>query len=214
MKCTIGLLLISFTFLSCEQSNTISRVTITPSIKDEAERHFKKIGDYEKISSSTNGFQIFENSLEFEFYENDSLILSTQNKLRPMLFKSFYVWEDDTLIIDGGIGLFGSGGFSIKIVDGKATIYHMLSSDDFPVYAYGEKTELKDRLEVPCREGKAIISEMPVKGISKIIYGYVEFKSEDYYASQGTLDGKEFAPRKKSSSNMKMYFKSGELKTK
>ncbi|MCZ8215202.1 MAG: hypothetical protein O9262_03135, partial [Cyclobacteriaceae bacterium] len=131
---------------------------------------------------------------------------------RGVLFKSFYLWEGDTLNIDGAIGLFGGGGFALKIINGKATVYHMLSSDDFPTYAYGEKTELIDRLEVPCHDTKAIISEIPLKGAGKIIYGYVEFKSEDYYTGQWTVDGNENEPRKKSRANMKMYFKSGELK--
>jgi hypothetical protein len=41
----------------------------------------------------------------------------------------------------------------------------------------------------------------------------VEFKSENYFTSKGgTVDGKEFKPRTKSRSNMRMYFKSGEVK--
>jgi hypothetical protein len=146
-----------------------------------------------------------------EFYENDSLIFSTQDKPKSLMFKSFYIWQGDTLVIDGGIGLFGGGGFSLQIVNGKATVYHMLSSDEFPTYAYGEQTELIDRLEVPCREVKAILSEIPVKGKNTVVYGYVEFKSGNYFTGQGTVDGKEYRPRKKSRSNMKMYFKSGEV---
>jgi hypothetical protein len=214
MKFLTNLILITFSFWSCGQPrlDAINGFMIDPAIKGEAEKNFKSAGKYDEINNSNVGFQIFENDLEFEFYENDSLILSTEGKPRGILFKSFYLWEGDTLTIDGAIGLFGGGGFSIKIVDSKATVYHMLSSDDFPTYAYGEKSELIDRLEVPCNDTKAIVSEIPIKGAGKIIYGYVEFKSEDYYSSQGTVDGKELDPRKKSRANMKMYFKSGELK--
>jgi len=229
MKYSIGLALVGLIFWSCVQSNTVTEksdnvseqsdtitirgLAISSSIKADAETHFATAGEYENINTSNAGFQLFENSLEFEFYEGDSLIVSTQGTPRPMLFKSFYIWQGDTLTIDGAIGLFGGGGFSIKIINGKATVYHMLSSDDFPAYAYGEKTKLIYRLEVPCHNTKAIISEIPTKGSGKIIYGYVEFKSDDYYTSQGTSeDGEEYKARKKSRSNMKMYFKSGELK--
>ena len=150
--------------------------------------------------------------MEFDFYENDSLIGSTQGKPKAILFKSFYLWKGDTLIIDGAIGLFGGGGFSIQVINGKATVYHMLSSDDFPTYAYEEKTEIIFRLDVPCHDVKAIVSEIPLKGTGKVIYGYVEFESEDYYSTQATVEGKETGPKTKSRSNMKMYFKSGELK--
>lgn len=213
LRSLISLILITLTFCSCGQSNStaIDGLIIDPAIKGEAEKRFRIDGDYEKINHLNTGFQIFENNLEFEFYENDSLLITTQGKPRSILFKSFYLWEGDTLTIDGGIGLFGGGGFALKIINGKATVYHMLSSDDFPAYAYGEKTELIYRLEVPCHDTKAIISEIPIKGAGKIIYGYVEFKSGDYYSSNWSVDGKE-APRKKLRSNMKMYFKSGELK--
>ena len=85
----------------------------------------------------------------------------------------------------------------------------MLRSDEFPTDAYGEKTGLIYRLEVPCHESKVILSELPVKGENKIIYGCVEFKSGNYFAGQGMINGKEVGPRKKSRSNMKMYFRSG-----
>jgi hypothetical protein len=122
------------------------------------------------------------------------------------------LWKGDTLIIDGAIGFFGGGGFSIQVVNGMATVYHMLTSDDFPTYAYGEKTGIISRLDVPCHHVKAIVSEIPLKGTGKVIYGYVEFESEEFYSTQSAIDEKETRARTKSRSNMKMYFKSGELK--
>ena len=212
MKYLIGLILISLTLSSCGQSNSINGLTIDPEIKTEAEKHFKSVGEYDKINTSDIGFQIFKNSLEFDFYENDSLIVSTHGKPKAILFKSFYLWKGDTLIIDGAIGLFGGSGFSIQVVNGKATVYHLLSSDDFPTYAYGETTEIIFRLDVPCHHTKAIVSEIPTKGTGKVIYGYVEFESEHYYSTNGAVGGKEVEPRTKARSNMKVYFKSGELK--
>lgn len=212
MKYVIGLILFSLTLASYGQSNSIRGLTIDPEIKFEAEKHFTSASEYEKINSSDHGFQIFETSLEFDFYQNDSLIASTQRAPKAILFKSFYLWKGDTLIIDGAIGLFGGGGFSIQVIDGNATVYHMLSSDDFPTYAYGEKTEIRSRLDVPCHHAKAIVSEIPTKGTGKVIHGYVEFQSKDYYSTNGTVDGKEVGRRIKSRSNMKIYFKSGELR--
>lgn len=212
MKYLVGLLFVSMVICSCGQtkkSNNIEGITISPQIKDEAEKNFKRLEDYDEL---THGFQMFKNNVTFEFYENDSLILSSEVKQKSVLFKSFYLWKGDTLLIDGGIGLFGGGGFSIQIIKGKATVYHMLSSDESPLYAYGEKTQLLDRLEVPCHDVKAILSAIPEKGKGTIIYGYVEFKSDSYYVREGIVDGKEFEPRKRCRANMKIYFKSGEPK--
>ena len=87
----------------------------------------------------------------------------------------------------------------------------MLSSDDFPSYAYNENDSLIFRLEVPCTDTKIILSEIPDSTKKQVIYGYVEFKSSDYFSSSGSADGQEILPRQKLRNNMKLYFKSGKL---
>ncbi|MFN4947750.1 MAG: hypothetical protein ACK5FG_13665, partial [Chryseotalea sp.] len=149
-------------------TKAIDGIVINPKVKIEAERNIKDSKEFEKINQ---GFQIYENVVTMELYENDSLIFSTKDNPKNIIFKSFYFWRGDTLFIDGGIGLFGGGGFSIQILNDKATVYHMLSSDEFPTYAYEEKSKLKDRLEVPCRDLKIILSEIPKWGMTKIISG-------------------------------------------
>jgi hypothetical protein len=206
---TLSVLITIYSSGQTSTTKTIEGLVINPQIKIEAERNIIESKDFEKIDQ---GFQIYENMVTMELYENDSLILLTKDTPKSIIFKSFYFWRGDTLIVDGGIGLFGGGGFSIQIVYDKATVYHMLSSDEFPTYAYEEKSKLIERLEVPCHNGKVILSEIPKKGKNKVIYGYVEFKSDNYFTSQGTVDGREYRPRKKSRSNMKMYFRSGEVK--
>ena len=67
----------------------------------------------------------------------------------------------------------------------------MLASDEFPSYAYKEKDSLIFRLEVPCTDTKIILSEIPNSTKNQVIYGLVEFKSGDYYASSGSVDGQE-----------------------
>ena len=87
----------------------------------------------------------------------------------------------------------------------------MLSSDDFPSYAYKEDDSLIFRLEVPCTETKIVLSEVPDSTKKQIIYGYVEFKSGSYFASHGSDDGPEMLPRLKQGNNMRVYFKCGRL---
>jgi hypothetical protein len=147
-----------------------------------------------------------------DFYENDKLILSTKEQdNKSTVFKSFYYWRADTIDIDGAFGLFGGTGFNIKIIKGKATLYHMIASDDFPSYAYKEKDSLIFRLEVPCSDTKIILSEIPDSTKNQVVYGFVEFKSREYYASSGSVDEQEILPRKKQRVNMKIYFKSAKL---
>lgn len=209
MRYLIGLLFTSLTIYSVGQttnSNSIEGLTINANIKKEAEQNIQDLKDSDKV-----GIQLYQSKVNLEFYENDSLIVSTRGNPKSIISKSCYLWRGDTLIVDGGIGLFVGAGFSLKLIGNKATVYHMVTSDDSPTHAYGENTDLVYRLEVPCHDVKVVLSELPAKRGNQIIYGYVEFKSEYYFTRQETIEGKEIGPRKKTRANMKMYFRSGPI---
>jgi len=209
MKYLLGLFFAGLTIYSLGQvknSNDIEGLTINSKIMEEAKKNIKDLKELEDLNV---GMQIYESKVAIEFYENDSLILSTMNNPKSIISKSFYYWRGDTLTVDGGIGLAVGAGFSIKLIMNKATVYHMVSSDEFPLYAYGETTDIIYRLDVPCRDFTVVLSELPKRGGKQIIYGYVEFESDKYFTRQRIEDGKEIGPRKKSRSNMKMYFRSG-----
>ena len=154
---------------------------------------------------------VYANSVLIVSFVNYSLTFSSFDPKIKQVFKSFYLWKDNTVSIDGAFGLFGGFGFVINIKDNKAILCHMLSSDDFPTYAYTANDELIDRLEVPCTDTKIVLSEVPDKTKNQIIYGYVEFKSGDYYSVSGAFGENEKPKRKKTRVNMKIYFKSMKL---
>jgi len=190
------------------QSTSVKKndgLTIDPGIKAVAELYIEKSEPHEGIAE----WLMYNSQMIVDFYLGDTLIISTRDKEIKRASKSFYYWRNDTLTIDGAFGLFGGFGFTIKIVNGHATLYHLLASDEFPSYAYNENDRLIPRLEVPCTETKIILSELPDPKKKQLIYGYVEFKSSNFYSSNGSIDGKEIKPRNKNRNNMKMYFKSG-----
>ena len=203
------LLIFSLLILSCSVKSEIDGLIIDPKIKTEVEKHIVEKEDYAVFGDL---MQVYGNSAIMKGYENDSLIFQNEDFSKKLPFKSFYLWNKDTLGINGAYGLFGGSGFYIKIANKKATLFHMLSSDDFPTYAYKENDSLIDRLEVPCTETKIILSEMPNQTDKQIIYGYVEFKSDEYFASEGSINNEEILPRKRTRYDMKIYFKSGFLK--
>ena len=84
----------------------------------------------------------------------------------------------------------------------------MLLGDEFPIYSKTKNGELKFIIEVPCTKTKLILSKQPELKEGEIIYGFVEFESDEYYQSGGSVDGKEIEERKKVRMNMKVYFKS------
>tara|TARA_B110000305_G_C19156265_1_gene500442 strand:+ start:64 stop:705 length:642 start_codon:yes stop_codon:yes gene_type:complete len=208
MKYLIIIISFCWTVCSCGQSTKNipeNGFKIDSNIKVSVD---KMISDSE-FGAGQNVMLVYNNIMTVDFYENDELSVSLkEDDNKSSVFKSFYYWKGDTLGIDGAFGLFGGIGFSIKFIDGKATLYHMLASDDFPSYAYNEADSLIFRLEVPCLETKVILSEIPNSNENQIIYGYVEFKSDVYFVSNGSADGREILPRNKQRANMKIYFKS------
>lgn len=210
-KYLITIISFCLTLSSCGQAtkdNSTGGLTIDPSIKIEVE---KKISTSE-FGAGQDKILIYNNLMLVDLYEDDKLNISLKEQdKKSTVFKSFYYWQGDTLGIDGAFGLFGGTGFSIKIIKGKTTLYHMLASDESPSYAYNEKDSLIFRLEVPCTDTKIVLSEIPDSTKKQVIYGYVEFKSGNYYASSGSADGQEILPRKKQRANMRIYFKSAHI---
>lgn len=209
MKQIIIIFLFCLVLWSCKETNNteiIAGLMIDTNIKEEVEKHIESEKELDEVKDK---MQLYSNSISSESYQDDILSFTTNEATKKIIFKSFYYWFGDTLSIDGAYGMFGGTGFCIKIIKGKAQVYHLLASDDFPTYAYTEKDSLIYRLEVPCTDTKIILSELPDSAQQQIIYGYVEFKSKDFYSSTGSADGKEDLPRIKSRNNMKIYFKSG-----
>ncbi len=205
-------LIFTLLLISCsneQKRSNIKGLTIDSNIKDEVEKH---LADQSKFEQFSDFMQVYSNSLSIENYENDRLVVSSMDFSRKLPFKSFYLWNKDTLGINGAYGLFGGTGFYIEITDNKAELFHMLSADDFPTYAYKEKDSLIMRLEVPCTDTKIILSEIPDSTKNQIIYGFVEFKSNEFYSVSNIYVEGEEPKRKRTRNNMKIYFKSGLLK--
>ena len=205
-------LIFTLLLISCsneQKRSNIKGLTIDSNIKNEVEKH---LADQSKFEQFSDFMQVYSNSLSIENYENDRLVVSSMDFSRKLPFKSFYLWNKDTLGINGAYGLFGGTGFYIEITDNKAELFHMLSADDFPTYAYKEKDSLIMRLEVPCTDTKIILSEIPDSTKNQIIYGFVEFKSNEFYSVSNIYVEGEEPKRKRTRNNMKIYFKSGLLK--
>jgi len=211
MRNSIAILTLCIILSKCgsyKNYNIIKGLTIDPNIKTEVEKH---IEDSKKFDAFKSEMEIYMNSISVESFKDDSLTFRSTDTLKKQVFKSFYLWKDDTLTIEGAFGVFGGIGFGIDIFKNNATLYHMLSSDEYPSYAYNEKDSLISRLQVPCTDTKIILSEIPDSTKSQVIYGYVEFKSVNYFAGNGQQDGHETLPRQKLRNNMKIYFKSRKL---
>ena len=178
---------------------------VDPEIEQLVESKVSDLG-YENFGDDIMLF--YDTEVITNYYENDSLIVSTQGEKRMMLFRSFYYSIGDTLSIDGLYGMFGGIGFSVKIIDNEAKVFHLLTGDEFPEYSLTEEGELEFRIEVPCTNTNLILSKVPIQKEGEVIYGMVEFSSGEYFHGISQFDGKEVEERKRVRSDMKIYFKS------
>ncbi len=202
----IGLVLI---LNSCDlytQSNS-STFEISKTIDGEVKAKISK----SEIASTNDAFEVYNNVMIADYYENDSLVISRKMKERVLPFKSFYYAQNDTMSIDGAYGMFGGIGFSIKIIKGTPVIYHMAAGDNSPTYCITNDGELKYRIEVPCTKSRLTLSKLPNTNDQETIYGVVEFESTEYYQAGATVQGKEIEDRMKIRMDMKIYFKSNYL---
>lgn len=173
---------------------------VNPKIEIEAKKHFSALS-----TNKHDSLGVFYNDLIAEYFQEDTLILSTRNTSsdnRP--FKAFYYWRNDTLHIEGGFGFFSIFGFSVQVNNNKAKVNHLLSSDKLPSYKFDPDDIFRLRLEVPCHNSKFELSSPLEKIKNQTIYGLVEFESGEYYQiHRGVL--------KKSRMNMTIYFKAEKM---
>jgi len=194
---------------SSEQKSGSNKIIVDPNIKNEVEKYIVDKPEYAPLAKD---MEIYNNSLHVESFENDELRISSTDFSKKIPFKSFYFWNEETLKITGAFGLFGGTGFYIAIEGDKATLFHLLAADNSASLAYKEDDEFIFKLEVPCTDTKLVLSEIPDPEKKQVIYGYVEFKSNEFYSkSNASVEG-EKSKRKKMRNNMKIYFRSSFFK--
>lgn len=199
--------LLSLNLMACKRpvEPRAQLIDINPNIQQEVEAKIEA----PQFGSGEDDYDIliYDNLMLVDYFEHDSLLVSTRDTGQTHIFKSFFYEKDDTLSIDGFYGLFGGFGFSIKIKNDQATVYHLLAADEFPTFSRTEKSSLLLRMEVPCTNTSLTLSRMPVLSPGEVIYGVVTFDSDSYYQSGPVVDEQEMEPRTKMRMNMKVYFK-------
>lgn len=189
--------------ISCSEQNSSSPI-IDASIKEEAKKHFSTTPFSDQVGQL---IMLYKNDIEIEYSEDGQIVKTMKlDDPNPTLFKSNLTAKEDTLIIGGLYGLWGGSGFRINLLNEEYQIVHLTNSDEFPSYSNTREGEYQYLLKTPCKNTKLILSKEPSKFETDTIFGYIEFESEKYFASPGSVDGKELGPRKEISLKMKAYF--------
>jgi hypothetical protein len=197
--------------VACGQTvrqSDIKGLAIDPNIGEAAKRYMVKPP---ASVSLDDVMSVYANSIWAQYFENDTLSFADTSFSQKQLFKSFYLWKGDTLVVHGVFGLFGGFGFAMHLYKNEATLYHLVSADEFKTLAYQPNDSLTDILRVRCSDTQIILSELPSRTKKQEVYGYVAFESDVYYQAN-LAEGKEWRPRVKNRANMRIYFRSSFLK--
>lgn len=99
---TFILIAISLVSYGQEKESGAEKIKIDSNIQKEVE---SKISE-SQFGNMSSDMLIYENQLIADFFENDSLTISTKNQDKNLVFKSFFYTHNDTLAIDGAYGMF------------------------------------------------------------------------------------------------------------
>ena len=193
-----------FVFENCvfntEKNN---KITIDNGIQKKVENEI--IDTFPKNQKECGLYYI--NNWHLEWYLNDSL---QKNNVSKQKFYSNWGIKGDSIQINGlyGEDNAGSAGFQINLINGLPKVTLSIRPHIGKSYAYTKDGILEFNLDIPTEKSKVILSQMPDNQSSKIIYGYVEFETVDYYSATKYEDSKELPnQRDKVRANMKVYFK-------
>ena len=192
--------LLSFLLTSFLQHSGI--LEIDPNVKEKAIKYIQPSG-YGKTNDRTLAYNNF---MQAETYVNDEL-LSTITKGRMDIFKCYYYWDKDVLIIEGGFTLFSNYGFSARVKKDKVNIVQLVRDDKFVLDNYKIGSD-KIRNEVKCSNSKLILEKAPDKSIDAEIYGYLEYEGTDHFAIRDT---NTLVKKNIFRDNLKVYFKATKI---
>jgi hypothetical protein len=157
--------------------------------------------------------QEYMNKMDYTVFSDDTLkdISHFKNTYQP--FESYWGKLGDSVNIYGFFGTESEKrtGFEVSFIDKKPKINlaiypnHIINSKNLSVTKDGEA---KNRIKVPSKTAKLTLSEIPDMNSPKMIYGCVEFESNEFYQVIKYENG-ERVPNKRErlKTQWKIYFK-------
>ena len=196
----------AFIFGNCAFNNeNYNQITIDEAIEKKVEC---EISDTVQIEPKQCGLD-YLNNLHLEFYSNDTLQKNNFSKPNKEFYSTWGI-KGDTAEIYGAFGANNSGhfGFDINLIKGVPKVTFCIRPHLGGSNSYTKDGKIEFNMDIPTKKSKIILSKMPDNQRTKIIYGYIEFETTEFYYATKYEDGKEVPnQRDKVRCNMKIYFK-------
>lgn len=175
---------------SAAEPDTSHVFKVDPSIKAVVLEH---------ISFKENS-QGFDARLTEEYFENDSLVYAV-NDTGTRFFWGRYWWWDGVMRIMAAVGELRTSGFIADVTGPNAgEVKHNVCAHDHGEYCLQPADTPTICVEAPCSSYELVISRIPDSASDEPVYGYVQFKSTDYFHQE-----REGFSRRRA--NMRFYFR-------
>lgn len=191
----IAFVLILFMCTSCNSENQTFEThifRIDTAIKSTAQQNIWN-------AEHGNPKYLFLSKLSAEFYTDDILEKIEFDTFNAQMWGR-YSWHNDTLTITGNFGDLTSTGFIANVYHDTAYFYHSQCAHTKKRYKNNLSDTLVQCAKVPCSYSQLIISNIPDRTKDEEIFGYVNFRSKDFYSQNGN-------DIKKLRANMAFYFR-------
>ena len=186
-------LLIALAIFSCIQAREKDQsMVVDIKVADTAKNKINLLSD------DHNSY--FETKVWAQYYTNDFITDSVNDDNYGM--SSWYSIRNDTIELVVHVSDFVTNALLLRILHDSTIVRLFLAPHTLrPMFKLNPKDTFADFVEVPPRRYQLQLSEKPDAKTRRVIYGYIDMESSDYFVKEGATEIKE-------SAKMKFYFRS------
>lgn len=182
----------------------IEKLVIDKKIEAQSKKYFGP-----PASSILAQDSFYENTVYFRTFVEDSLTLDFMTNPYIFSFSCHHFYKNDTLFIEGTMGTFVLEGFYAKIFkDSILEMKHLRFWGKPSYYLTASQAQPQSLIKVDVNSGKLILNTIPPNNSKKTIFGYIEFKSKDFYVEVSDKQKTKIPLKATWRQDGRIYFKS------
>ena len=178
MKQTFSIFL-TFLFCFCGKENNSKIFVLDSKLIDSTNSVIQFV--------SNRRFSQFKTPIEVRFFANDKLIDSIIEPDFKMI--SWYSNRNDTIELVAHINTFEATSLLLRFIDGKPNVFYYRASHSGQYYFRTPLVDtFADQIEIPPKNYKLKLSQIPDTTFKQVIYGQIEMESTGYFDQRDTLN--------------------------
>ena len=208
-KTTITLIIFAIFLTSCFNSSK-EAIIVNSEIANKVNQHI-----IDTLNDQSRCSYLFLNKHHPTYYINDTLYNYPNDTIRYENYEVKWIPKKDTILIYGNnLRPDGTIGFKVEIINKKINVYGFVRTHILLNNLSNEpKGNMYNSIYIPTSNQKLVLSKIP-NDDKDIIYGYLEFKTKEFYTFENGEYGEIENPKveNKIHYDMKVFFKASKCK--